>query len=344
MAKMERMFTKLDFYESHLSDDQLIGIVRMYSESLKVLRLGGKLLTSRSYAGLSDCRKLQQFDLIWAERFEDIHLENLVRNAPNLETLGLDVCDSLTDASVPCIHDLKKIQNLRLVFCRSLTPDALSGLGRLQNLRCVSMVGSKVDDRFFRSIACLKDLRSLAADAKMSPESFGVIWRNFENLGKLHLENCKKLTDAMGVRFRSLKNLNNLLIGKGKKFTNVTFFNGLGSSEMSKLCLYDCSMTDIGLASIAAHHRRLRALSLADCDEITDAGLTHLLRSEPLLQNLMIEGCSRLTDVWIRELETTCPRLQCLSLTETRIKYRVARRFKERRPSVDVFSNYGAIE
>ena len=161
-----------------------------------------------------------------------------------------------------------------------------------------------------------------------------IICGSFENLEELRLDGLWDLTDADGVKLRRLKNLRELRLHGGMEFTDLTFKEGLGSSALKELEIFQSRLTDAGLASIASNHKMLRLISLSYCHKITDAGIIFLLEREPLLQKLIVEYCKSLRGRWLEALGNLCPRLRFLKTFGDYEGLEVLSEFRARRPGV----------
>lgn len=102
-----------------------------------------------------------------------------------------------------------------------------------------------------------------------------------------------------------INQLKSLSLRYARKLTEKVVEGGLGPSTLEHLRLDNCPLTDKGLASIGAHHPRLRTLQLTQCEELTVVGLVNLL------ERLEIDGFGE-TDDFLNALEQLCPRLRHL--------------------------------
>lgn len=258
---------------------------------------------------ICDCTKLRHLRLYRAFDFVDRHLEKLIRNVPNLETLNASSCDELTGAGSQRIQDLRKLRSLHIAG-NAVSSDAFTGLGEISTLRNRSLIGSNIDIGILPSVARLNDLRSLTLDFAIESEDFSMICENFKMLEMLALRDCRRLSDAEGMKIRTSKHLTSITLYICPEFTDRTFESGLGSSALEDIALSGCDLTDVGLASMAAHHGRLRSLSFGRCEKHTAIGVASLVEREPYLRDLSLSTCTRLSDKLVSLLEPVCPRLR----------------------------------
>lgn len=343
ILKASHKFTRLHLLSEALSDADFIELMRRFSGSLTVLAVNCSSLTERGYSRLSDCRSLESLTLHLAEDFENRHMAELVFNNPDLEALDLVCCYSLTDEGFAHIHHLRKLQQLSVFYCIHVTGNALSNLGKIPTLDHLALKQISADDTVFRGLVNLKNLKTLRWFGGMTSESFDIICTNFEKLEELSLADGWGLSDDNGVKLNRLKHLEILEI-RGIGFTDRTFEEGLVSRKVELLELHSCTLTDGGLASIAARHGRLRGLCLYYCDSITNAGLLALLHREPILELLELRACDALTDEFLEALHgNVCPRLENIVLSQCPFSVQAVKAFKSKRPLVYVKYSSGYV-
>lgn len=329
----------MDFSSWGPDDAALVEFLRMSTDRLQELQLDCGELSRDVYAAISGCTKLRRLFLSFGKPlpFTDDVMKTLLVNLPDLEALEITFFDSLTDEGFAPILKRKKLRTLNLAFCKGITKRFLRSLGSIRTLEELELTCVRIDKSVLRGLARLKHLRKLVIESQnMNSVWFGTICENFTGLRELSLRGVEKLTDADGMKLCRLKELTTLRFEGGYGFTDKTFVNGVGSPTMSFLDLCGCSLTDNGLASIAARHGHLKTLYLLSCKKITGAGLVALLQREPKLELLHIERCDSLGDEWIAEMENLCPRLRRLSV-QCPVRFHVAVRFARRRPSIEVY-------
>lgn len=337
LFKANRMITKLDIFAPHFAEQNIMRLVEMYSGCLQELRLRNKVRSRDSYSAIAECAKLRLLNLYASRGFGDDILEKLARNAPDLYSLTLRSCTSLTNAGLRHLRVLCRLRYLRLYECGNLTRTALRGLASIPSLQNLDFRHPCFDITVPQSITSLKDLRVLKLHKGVTSEGFQIICENFQRLEVLAIGDCRQLTDADGVGFSQLKNLRELSIGVAHRFGDLTFVNGLQPLALEHLSIRSCPVTDVGLICINAHHGRLRTLKLFNCRWITDFGLVKVLSREPFLQKLQLQACVSLSDRCIpHDFADTCPRLERFTVRDCFLTAQLKREFKERRPSVDL--------
>ncbi|CAI0422489.1 unnamed protein product [Linum tenue] len=109
-----------------------------------------------------------------------------LRVCKNLESLGLDYCERLSDLGLKEIGGLSKLESLNINWCNCITDDDLKHLSGLTSLKSLQISCSRVTDM---GISSLKELASLS----------------YLNLNRCHLSDagCQKFS-----KFAKLKILN----------------------------------------------------------------------------------------------------------------------------------------
>ena len=187
------------------------------------------------------------------------------RRCPNLQSLNLSSCSSITDAGLSEVASgCSNLQSLDIWNCSSITDAGLSevakGCSNLQSLN-VSNCGS-------------------ITDAGLSEVAKGC-----SNLLSLDISNCSSITDAGLSEVAACSKLQSLDL---RGCTNIT---DTGLSEVAKGCpnllsldLYGCTnITGAGLSEVARLCLNLRSLDCRDCKAITAASKAALRHSHPKL-------------------------------------------------------------
>lgn len=167
-------------------------------------------------------------------------------------------------------------------------------------------------------------------------ECVGILFENFQHLTTLDLGACEKLTVNDLKKIRQFKDLKSLRFRSGRNFTDEVFKDGLGSSALEALTLSRSPLTDVGLAGIGAHHRRLKTFELVGCANVTDDGLSALLQCSPLLESLELHSNS-LGGEFLGSLKNACPQLRTLGIRGRPLENPGALElFMTQRPAVEV--------
>ena len=258
--------TEVDLGDISVSDDQLIDLVKKFSQSLEKLCFrDSSSLTSAGFSSIATCTRLRSLSIrrgFGGSSLEDTHMQKIVDSAPHLETLLLQHHELLTEAAFVNVHNLR-LRNWRL-RSPQISSEAIARLRMIETLQNLDLRGCNFKSENLHILANLNDLRALMLDCDMDPEGFDVIFNSFKRLEALLLGNCERLSDTEGVKFREFKNLQTLSFKRALRFTDRTFEGGLGSRFMWMLDVRGCPLTNKGLAGIASHHKRLEGLTFED--------------------------------------------------------------------------------
>lgn len=296
-------------------DDNFRSLVQMYSGTLQLLRLDCAAMTHEGFMAIGECTKLRYLDLMDAHRFKNCHLENIVENLPDLEILRVGWCSELPSAGLKRIQDLRKLRSLHFAG-DIISNDAFTGLGEIPTLRDLCLIGDRINIGILQNIVGLKDLRSLELNVAVESEGFSTICENFPMLEELSLLDSRQLSDCDGVKLCLFEHLRCVTFVPCPGFTDLTFRRGLVSPALEEIEVSECNVTDVGLASLAAHHGRLKRLSFHECAKITDTGLARLVERQPYLRYLDVFDCAALSDRLLSVLEPICPRLRELVISD----------------------------
>jgi Leucine-rich repeat (LRR) protein len=208
-----------------------------------------------------------------------------------------------------------------------LQKESLSHLGRLDDLRHLTIRSGDLDDSAVESIAAIKNLTRLRLTGKLTDEGISRLAR-LDQLRTLDLRRTEITSDGLSVLgelrvlvelilagtiadskhvplFPRLRVLN--LAGDQTHFPNADF---AAISQLQELQILDLSgnktATDIGMTHLGAI-KHLRSLLAADTD-ITDACIDSIMKLKSL-QSLDVKG-TQITKEGVARLEQGLP--QCL--------------------------------
>lgn len=347
----EQMYTELEIHFRSISDEDFIVLAKRYSGSLRKLHLQCTALTHTGFSCLGDFTKLRYLSLLRAYNIGDVHLEKLVRNVRDLETLKVWCATSgrTTPHGWALLSNLSRLRDLSLVGCVGVTGYALPHLAMIHSLRGLELKMNFLEPADIQHIACLKDLTQLSLSLSLSSSGFSsenvdIVCENFRKLEHLTLSGCQPLTDGDGVKLRLLRDLKKLRLDLCPGLTDSTFEQGLRFQALESLSLTESAITDAGLSCMAVSHSRLKKLSLYSCKAVTDAGLLSYLRNKHLVHSIVLESCEALTDRFLEGLVNLCPRLEYADFRRCSFSAEARKLFDERRPGVFLESDRVAID
>uniref|UniRef100_A0A0L8FPT6 Uncharacterized protein n=2 Tax=Octopus bimaculoides TaxID=37653 RepID=A0A0L8FPT6_OCTBM len=237
-------------------------------------------------------------------------LRDVVAGIPDLESLNLSGCYSITDAGLgqALLYRLPLVSELNLSLCKQTTDYSLSRIAMyLKNLKVLHLGGC-----------------SLITNAGLFVISYGLV-----NLQSLDLRSCRYLSDQGIAYLAGLGNeittqgnlaLEHLCLQDCQKLTDQSLhYMSLGLKNLLKVNLSFCGgVTDAGLQYLAKMPS-LREINLASCDLVTDTGLAHLARGGSHITSLDVSFCDKIGDGGLSRLAEGLFKLECLSLSACNI-------------------------
>ncbi|XP_018494439.1 uncharacterized protein LOC108864047 [Galendromus occidentalis] len=308
LLRAEQTFKKLDFAFDSLDPD-VVRLIEKYADSLVDLRLDScKGLLPEAYRSMSDCRNLRVLVLREPDALQDRHLLKILGRAPELEFFYVTDAIQLTNAAVEHIDAVGKFRCIPQSRIET-APDILQIHGTFPPPQ--DMMLTVGNAHFSHSIPSMRgNFRTIIVYGPNSTrECIAWIAKNFGKVEEFKIECYPPLSDDTAHRLSSLKSLRKLSLIGARWFSDEAFARGIGSSAMETLEITDCPLTDKGLASLAAHHGRLRRFHLTNCNRVTDTGISSLLRGEPFLEALELTNCDLLTENCLSEMRKSCPHL-----------------------------------
>ena len=265
-------------------------------------------------------------------------MRELVLNAPDLITLELIGCYTLTDAGAAHIHGFRSLKKLSLSPPDNLTSSAKCDLGRIRSLQELSFDEDLLSHDLLQSMANLKDLRVLGEFSDVDSRGFDIICTSFERLESLEIS-FSLFSDVDGKKLCRFKNLKNLRLDDSEDLTDVTFTEGIRHCSLQKLSISHCvRLTGLGISCINTSRGPLRELSLNNSGEIRDSDLEDILRRGNFLRSVHVSNCRSLSDTWVEVFQSCCPRLERLELAVSALKKSSLRKLSSRRPTVALYS------
>ncbi|KAG0049811.1 SCF ubiquitin ligase complex subunit [Gryganskiella cystojenkinii] len=247
---------------------------------------------------LSSCRGLYALDLSEIPAVTDSLLEHISLSCPQLHTLYLGSCSTITDDAL-----------IKLSQCTLLTDTSILALTKhcpqlmeVDLTNCGLVTDTAVQSLFSSNLAPqIRDINLTQVTAHLTDTAFEMIsptTHQFEGLRILNLTSCVNLTDETLLRILpATPRLRNLALTKCDKITDrgASAIKTIGK-YLHYLHLGHCAkITDKLIEILASHCPRIRYLDLACCSRITDAALFELAQL-PKLRRLGLVKCSNITD------------------------------------------------
>ena len=234
----------------------------------------------------------------------------VVPKLQHLQDLWLAGCTGLTDASAATVSaQLRQLRALSLARCK-ITDAAMSHVGRIAGLVALDVSGTGVTAAGLRHVAQLQNLRRLTLDncKKLSDGALAFVGQ-VATLETLSLAGCKSITDA------GLTSLAQPLLSLSVRGCRVSdaglakLMAGIGATCTS-LDLASTQAAALALGAVASHGCA-ETLDLSGCANVDDTALSRL-SGLAKLQTLKLGGCACVSTTSRAPADT--PALTCLEI------------------------------
>ncbi|XP_072821270.1 F-box and leucine-rich repeat protein 13 isoform X3 [Vicugna pacos] len=199
-----------------------------------------------------------------------------------------DECFKLIDQNYP------NINHIYMADCKGITDGSLKSLSPLKQLTVLNLANCvRIGDMG------LKQFLDGPASKKIR---------------ELNLSNCIYLSDASIAKLSECcSNLNYLSLRNCEHLTDLGVEHIVNIFSLVSVDLSGTDITNEGLM-ILSRHRKLKELSLSECDKITDVGIQLFCKGSPILEHLDVSYCPQLSDDIIKALAIYCISLTSLSI------------------------------
>ncbi|XP_070325834.1 F-box and leucine-rich repeat protein 13 [Odocoileus virginianus] len=239
------------------------------------------------------CRRISSVVFIGAPHISDSTFKAL--SACDIKKIRFEGNKRITDACFKLIDkSYPNIRHIYMVDCKGITDGSLKSLSPLKHLTVLNLancvrIGDMGLKQFLDGPASTKIRElNLSNCTHLGDASIAKLSERCYNLNYLSLRNCEHLTD-LGVEF---------------------------IANIFSLVSVDLSGTDIsneGLMTLS-RHRKLKELSVSECDKITDFGIQVFCKGSLTLEHLDVSYCPQLSDIIIKALAIYCINLTSLSV------------------------------
>ena len=208
------------------------------------------------------------------------------------------------DDELAALTTLHKLRELELVWQRKLSAEGLSHLGSLPILESLTLTGTNTDaDGVVLLVERLPNLKSLelrgqpALGDRSIPSLAGMRW-----LRRLSLVGCGRISTAGLVELSGLRRLEELELAElpapdgGSAITDDVLVSIERLPKIRSLAVRGASVTDAGVATLAAGSPQLSSIDLRDCAAVTDHGVRALLE-DLRVERLYLSGTGVTVDL-----------------------------------------------
>lgn len=171
-------------------------------------------LTDSGLRALAACSTLQSVNFSLARRISDagVQLFGDANAMPNLRTVLLSQCQSLTDAAVSHLSSNQAIRRLDMSYCQCLTARIAQPLARLRNLEEIDLTGCHgITDQVVYVLTQCASLRniSLAYCSQLTDASVSALCSSAHKYNTIDLRKCCGISESalteLSSRCKTLK-------------------------------------------------------------------------------------------------------------------------------------------
>ncbi len=181
-------------------------------------------------------------------------------NAPGRPVIAIDVSESVTDADLRQLREIKSLRSLNLSGAKKTTPAAIKEIAALSDLQELWLGPAQATDSCLSAIQGLSSLRRLEVGGQGVTDTGIQHLRGLKNLQTLNLQNTA-VTDAAPPDLAAMTELRMLTLDStGITDAGLTHLATL--PNLVELRLQGCKISDKGLATLR-EHRQLSRLFLA---------------------------------------------------------------------------------
>lgn len=311
-------------------------LVELCGEHLRHLQLTGPASDEciRNLAGL---RNLTSLDLNGSYELGDESLKLLASSCPHMKYLNLTSCIEISDGAIEELASSCSLEVIVLGFCEGLGDNSLRALATSEMLQsidlsgCCGMSAAALAQLLIR---CPIRQLNLAGWSQMSDAELVALAPSLSRLWSLNLHECSVSDDA--------------LVAVAKVCTELIDIVCPGIPRVKRAAETRQTISDRGIAAIAASCTRLRRLSLfrcqaatddgvvlfhnlleanlAQCVQISDRAIISLAASSTSLELLNIWRCEFISDAGLESLAASCCALidinfsECTKITDRSLK------------------------
>lgn len=243
-------------------------------------------------------------------------LKDVVIGIPNLESLKLSGCYSVTDDNLRYAlqNDLPNLKVLDLSLCKQVTDTTLSRIAKhIKNLEVLELGGccSITDTGLLLLAWGLKKLKKLNLRSCWTISDSGIghlaglsgeAAEGNLALEYLGLQDCQRLSDeALKYIAQGLVSLRSINLSFCVSITDSGLKYLAKMPELDELNLRSCdNISDIGMAYLTEGGSSISSLDVSFCDKIGDQTLSHLSQGLFHLRSLSLSACQITDDGLVR--------------------------------------------
>jgi len=252
-----------------------------------------------------------------------------VNRSLDAERLSADYYE-LTDDSLSCLENMKRLKDLSLGFTR-ISDRGIEHIARLPLVK-LNLIETRITDRGLSGIARIRSLAVLSVASTGVTDRGMIYLKDLENLRDLNLSNTRITDRGIATLAPALKNLTSLNIGN--TFVSKNCLPCLASMRGLESLIIDGTEIKGGDLDCLAGKIDLLTLYMENCN-VTDSDIKAIVRSFPGLKHLNISGTG-VGEEGIKSLEQL-PTLKLLIIRRMpAIPGRALDRLRKRNPALSI--------
>ncbi len=292
-------------------------------------------ITDKGIDALAPLKNLRSLGIRDTLGINDQGVKKIVANFPNLQTLRLIEQSSVTPEAMSDIRKLKNLRSLDMRGCE-IGSENLAELVTLKNLKGLKIGAESayLDDTAAQEVGKMKNLTSLAIEKSAITDDGVKLLVNLP-LTELSLAHCSNIMDEGMNSIAKMKNLKKLSLVE-------TFIGNDGIAPLASLLLVQLSVGKTALGDDALSDIiKIKTLRRLDMDEtqVSNDGLEKFLEL-PELESLNLTYCGKINDEGIETL-SKMKNLKNLNIAKTLISIQGAKKLQDALPGCTVTSKEG---
>ncbi|XP_024413841.3 F-box and leucine-rich repeat protein 13 isoform X2 [Desmodus rotundus] len=243
----------------------------------------------------------------------------LVEKCPRITSLVFIGAPHISDCAFKALSTCN-LRKIRFEGNKRITDSCFKFIGKhYPNINHIYMMDCKrITDGSLKSLSPLKRLRVLNLTNCVRIGDTGLKYfldgPASTRIRELNLSNCIQLGDASIVKLpECCPHLNYLSLRNCKHVTDGGIESIINIFSLISVDLSGTSISNEGLM-ILSRHKKLKELSLSECDKITNIGIQAFCKGSLILEHLDVSYCPQLSDEFITALAIYCINLTSLNI------------------------------
>ncbi|OWF41352.1 F-box/LRR-repeat protein 17 [Mizuhopecten yessoensis] len=274
-----------------ISEDCLVQTVKTCIHlSTIILSRCMSVATNKVLAAIGEhCHNLRNIHLEVCYKITDAGFKDLAVGCPKLESVHISQCTNIGDKGLACLGEhCPLLERLSVDSCVKVQNEGIIALANgCPELRVINLHSSSIGDVGAYQLHKLKFLRTLdlSGSNELSLRTVCAITQNCSQLV------CLNLSLNQNVDDRCMETV------------------ALHCTNLKKLYLVSCNITDTGLEFLGRHSRSLEHLDIGWCHSVTDAGVQFVSERCTALRYIGLIRCDQVTADGIEKLVDKYPRV-----------------------------------